>query len=127
MKGKSSIQELANALGGFVGVPVADRTQLEGIYEYSLNLHRVLVVPLNAPGPRSGGLTGNPAIPDQVCNTGNAPRGARQNQAGDLRQLAGYDPPVPKAVEDQFGLKMEPGKVLVETIIVDHAERPSAN
>ena len=31
------------------------------------------------------------------------------------------------AIEDQLGLKLEPRKITVENLIIDHAERPSAN
>jgi uncharacterized protein (TIGR03435 family) len=31
------------------------------------------------------------------------------------------------AVQEQLGLKMEPGKGSVETLVIDHAEKPSAN
>jgi uncharacterized protein (TIGR03435 family) len=36
-------------------------------------------------------------------------------------------PPLLSAVQQQLGLKMEPGKGPVEIIVVDHAERPSGN
>jgi uncharacterized protein (TIGR03435 family) len=54
------------------------------------------------------------------------PRGA-QNQAGEARDVIGYDPPVAKALEDQLGLRLEPAKVPVEAIVIDHAERPTPN
>jgi uncharacterized protein (TIGR03435 family) len=39
----------------------------------------------------------------------------------------GYDPPLPKAIEEQLGLRLESGKVPVEYLVVDHVEKPSAN
>jgi len=32
-----------------------------------------------------------------------------------------------KAIQEQLGLKLEPGRASVEILIVDHAERPSGN
>ncbi len=124
LKGKSSIESLANALTGFAGMPVIDRTSLTGIYNYSLTLNRVFTAPSgNTPPPdgRPNPLAGG------VCGGTNTPRGPRQNQSGEILEIVGYDPPVTKAVEDQLGLRMESGKIPVETIVVDHAEKPPLN
>jgi uncharacterized protein (TIGR03435 family) len=45
--------------------------------------------------------------------------------------VAEGDPPVRPsfftAIQQQLGLKLEPGKGPVETLIIDHIERPSEN
>lgn len=41
-----------------------------------------------------------------------------------LNQDLSYDPPIPTAVEDQLGLRLEPHKVPVEMLIIDNAEMP---
>jgi len=128
LKGKSSIANFANLLTESVGMPVADRTGLLGIYDIELTLNRIFVSPL-APadtGPRNA-FARAPAA--NICG-GDGPnvrlRGA-QNQAGEIRDAIGYDPPVAKALEDQLGLRLEQAKVPVETIVIDHAERPTPN
>jgi uncharacterized protein (TIGR03435 family) len=82
------------------GVPVADKTGLPGLYDITLNLTEV-VLPAAAVPPR-GSSTGGP------------------------RPIE-FDPPLPKALEEQLGLTLQPGKVSVEFIIVEHIEEPSEN
>jgi uncharacterized protein (TIGR03435 family) len=36
-------------------------------------------------------------------------------------------PPLTDALEDQLGLKLEPGKGMVRLLVVDHVELPSEN
>jgi uncharacterized protein (TIGR03435 family) len=38
-----------------------------------------------------------------------------------------FSPPIPKAVEDQLGLHLEPVKVQVQNIVIDHLELPTEN
>src|SRR5262245_56018279 len=96
LRGKSSVLALANALTDSVGMPVADRTQLAGIYNYTVSLNRVFVTPLPNVGEQRRGPEAFPPATGGVCG-GNGPRvrprGA-QNQAGDVREIIGYDPPV---------------------------------
>ena len=35
-----------------------------------------------------------------------------------------FDPPIPIAVRDQLGLRLEPQKVPVAIFVIDHAEKP---
>jgi uncharacterized protein (TIGR03435 family) len=35
--------------------------------------------------------------------------------------------PIPAAIQQQLGLKLESGKAPVEIIVIDHAEKPSVN
>jgi uncharacterized protein (TIGR03435 family) len=55
-----------------------------------------------------------------------APLGGGRGEGGS-RQPAEFDPPLPKALEDQLGLRLERAKVPFEYIIVDHIEKPSEN
>jgi uncharacterized protein (TIGR03435 family) len=42
--------------------------------------------------------------------------------------LPDFDPPLPKVLEDELGLLLEPGQKVPETfIVIDHAEKPSEN
>jgi uncharacterized protein (TIGR03435 family) len=38
-----------------------------------------------------------------------------------------YEPAVSTAVEQQLGLKLEPTKVPMEVLVIDHVEKPSGN
>ena len=38
-----------------------------------------------------------------------------------------FDPPLPKAVEEQLGLRFERAKIPVEYLVVDHVEKLSEN
>jgi uncharacterized protein (TIGR03435 family) len=79
-------------------VPVDDRTGLKGVYAISVNVARM-------PVPALGG-------------------GGGRNSVGSRTE---YDPPLPKAFEEQLGLVLTRGKVPVEYIVVDHMEEPTEN
>ena len=78
-------------------VPVDDKTGLKGVYAIRLNY--TLSV---SPGVGGGGRNGGAARVD-------------------------YEPPLPKAFEEQLGLVLTRGKVPVEYIVVEHIEMPSEN
>lgn len=92
------VQTLERALGS---APIADKTGLTGTYDirFGLDLLPPLVEP--APGVRGGG--------------------------GPQNQPPRFKTPVQKAVEDQLGLHLEPAKLPVEFIVIDHMEPPTEN
>ena len=55
-----------------------------------------------------------------------SPRFADDDVAADSAADA-QTPPVFTAVEQQLGLKLEPGTAPYDTVVIDHAEKPSAN
>lgn len=77
-----------NELGGEVGVPVIDKTNLTGAYDLTLDWN-----------------------PDDDAST----------------PASGSTPSIFTALQEQLGLKLEPGRGPVEILYVDHAERASAN
>ena len=91
---------LATVPSQLVGRPVTDRTGLTAGYTYKLEYRQETPMPGRGAGD-------NP--PD----------------AGPPDMSSG--PSVFTALQEQLGLKLEPAKVSVETIVIDHAERPSAN
>lgn len=91
---------LATVLSQLVGRPVTDGTGFTAGYTYKLEYRQETPLPGRGAGD-------NP--PD----------------AGPPDLSAG--PSVFTALQEQLGLKLEPAKVSVETIVIDRAERPSAN
>jgi bla regulator protein blaR1 len=80
-----------------VSRPVMDKTGLTGIYDFTLEW-----MPDTAPTstPDAPSSTGLPGIPAATIFT---------------------------ALQQQLGLKLEPGKSPIEVIVIDHMERPSGN
>jgi uncharacterized protein (TIGR03435 family) len=79
-------------------VPVDNNTGLKGVYAIKVDFRSTVVPGIGGGGGRSG---------------------------GDVR--IDYDPPLPKALEEQLGLVLTRGKVPVEYIVVEHIEAPSEN
>jgi uncharacterized protein (TIGR03435 family) len=108
ISGKFSMKRFSSHLGtNWTGKGwVIDKTGLQGVYDLKLLLHPVPQAPRpiqeNA-GPRGGGSA-----------TGG---GAKE-----------YDPPLPKAIEEQLGLRLEYGHdIPLEHWIIDHIEMPTEN
>jgi len=90
-------------VGDFIrSVPVDDRTGLKGLYDITINISTVETTA--AGGGAAGRNGGGAGYPPLVL-----------------------DPPLPKALEEQLGLLLTPGKVPVEHIVVEHIEMPSEN
>jgi uncharacterized protein (TIGR03435 family) len=92
----TSIAALVNLLPQFVDRPVIDRTGLSGIYDLTLKW---------APETGAPSLLGLPATPPPPA-----------------------DPDAPNiftAVQEQLGLKLEPGRGPVEVIVIDRLEKPT--
>jgi len=99
--GKTSMREFAaffRRCPQMEGRLVVDNTGLEGNYEFKLTLNWI-------PGPPP-----TPGVPIvRTCSPE-------------------YAPPLPKALEEQLGLHLEPGRIIPEEfIIIEHAEKPSEN
>jgi uncharacterized protein (TIGR03435 family) len=100
----SSMQEAADGLGRYFDRPVLDRTGLKGNYDFTLEYE---VDPTPAPPPvvdKTSGLGGSFANPWSGLSSG-----ALSNALQDV------------------GLKLESTKAPVEVLVIDHAEKPSAN
>jgi uncharacterized protein (TIGR03435 family) len=96
----ASVAALLGELLGNMGRPVQDRTGLTGRYDIVMK-------------PTQGG------------GAGDAGGGAGGGMAGPAASDPGSA--MFSAIQDQLGLKLEPGKANVETLVIDHMERPSAN
>jgi uncharacterized protein (TIGR03435 family) len=77
--------------------PVLDKTGLTGVYDFTLDF-----VPDAGPTPAPHGPDGNTMPPDPGAS-------------------------IFTALQQQLGLKLEPGRGPVETLVITHVERPSGN
>ncbi len=93
---------LAHALSREVGRSIVDKTGLTGNYEYTLEW-----TPEN----------GSPPMP------GNPPGGPPHDGGAD----DSVGPSLFTALQEQLGLKLEASKGMVDVIVVDHIDQPSAN
>lgn len=94
-----SMDDLALTLSDYTGRQVVDRTGLAGLYDFKLQF---------TPEPGFG--------PEY--------RGQRQSNAP-LPEFTG--PSIFTAVQEQLGLKLEPAKVPVEGLVIDHLKHPAEN
>jgi uncharacterized protein (TIGR03435 family) len=109
-EGQCTIQMLIPKLmGGLAGgppgpaLPIADKTGLTGTYDIKF-------------------LVEDPRFPAGAVVT----RGEGGGGGGPEGKLE-FSPPVSKSIEDQLGLHVERGRVLVEFIVIDHLELPTEN
>ena len=97
------MQMLVSSLSSQLGRPVIDRTGLKGNYDFKLEW-------TPDPGQAGGGPLG--AVPPGA----DAPPPPDPN-----------GPSIFTAVQEQLGLRLESQKGPVETLIIDHVEKPSEN
>ncbi len=96
---KMSLTQLANTLAIVEGRPVVDKTGISGTWDFHLEFtHDGTTIPVLRDA--SGTLL-DPVNPDA--------------------------PPLANALEQQLGLKLESHKEPIEVLVIDRAERPSAN
>jgi uncharacterized protein (TIGR03435 family) len=97
---KAPMSALAFTLTAFIGKTVIDKTDLKGSFTYMLDWSKYLQPPQMPPGV------------------------APPPKAFDPMSM---EPAIATALEEQLGLKLESGKGPVETLVIDHVERPSEN
>jgi uncharacterized protein (TIGR03435 family) len=94
----ASMESLTQVLSSIAGRPVQDKTGLTGRYDFSVQI-------------------GLPPPPPQGQQLAGASVGAVDSTTSSIFTV----------VQEQLGLKLEPGKGTVETLVIDHVERPSEN
>jgi uncharacterized protein (TIGR03435 family) len=99
----AGIAQFANVLSMQLGRIVLDKTELKGNYEFTLKW---------TPDEGQGGMFGGPG--------GGPPGGAAPPP-----DVSG--PSIFTALQEQLGLKLESQKGPVDTIVIEHVERPSEN
>jgi uncharacterized protein (TIGR03435 family) len=102
----ASLASLLSSMGNMavVGRPIQDKTGLTGRYDLVLKM------------PQMGGGPGD---------VGGGPGGPPGGVSGPAIEDPGSS--ITSTIQDQLGLKLESGKSNVETLVIDHIERPSAN
>jgi len=101
LAGGTTMAGLAQQLSRITGSIVEDKTGLTGQFDYELKY---------APDPGMGGRGDLPPLP------GGAPPPAASDA-----------PSIFAALQEQLGLKLESGKAPVEVLVIDSAEKPSAD
>lgn len=97
------VDRLEDVLSRITARPVLNRTGLQGIYDFTLKW---------TPEEGEGGMMGGPPGPPPP----DAPPPPDPN-----------GPPLFTAIEEQLGLKLEAQKAPMDTVVIDHVERPSEN
>jgi uncharacterized protein (TIGR03435 family) len=92
-----ALSRLAMTLQGLVQRPVIDKTNQNGFFDFRIRFSNQAI----------------PAFPDRVATDG-------------LLAAPSEHPLIP-ILQDELGLKLQPGKGLVEVLVIDHAEKPDAN
>jgi uncharacterized protein (TIGR03435 family) len=100
----ASLAMFANVLSRQLGRIVLDKTELKGNYEFTLKWT-----------PDEGQMLGGP---------GGGPAGPPRDAAPPPE---GSGPSIFTALQEQLGLKLESQKGPVDTLVIDHVERPSEN
>ena len=105
--GKAKLATLVNFLSGQMARPVVDETGLTKYYDITLDWAP------DAMGGGGRGMMANP--PDSGGSTGGAPVASAPDSSS--------GPALPAALQQQLGLKLDPRKLPVEMITVEHMEK----
>jgi uncharacterized protein (TIGR03435 family) len=106
IKGRFGMNQFARGMPGLVAAPVADKTGLPSVYDITFVFDAIA----STGGGRRGG--------------GGSPQDSTPIPSGGPPQ---YSTSIPKALEDQLGLHLEPAKVPVEFLFIDHIEKATEN
>jgi uncharacterized protein (TIGR03435 family) len=96
-----TVKEFAERLSNMLDRPVVDKTAVPGQFDFHLEFS-----------------------PDETIR-GFAGRGAADGGAG--QPAAPEGPSIVSVLQEKFGLKLTPAKAPVESLIVDHVEKPTEN
>jgi uncharacterized protein (TIGR03435 family) len=108
------MQQLADLLAAQLDRPVTDSTGLAGKYDFLLTF--------------SGGKPGDGGGAAAMMMHGGpgGPGGGGGHDGNDSDTMT--QPPLPRAIQDQLGLRLEAKKGMADLLIIDHIERaPSGN
>jgi len=94
----AKMSNLANLLSGLLNRPVEDRTALDGVYDFKMEWQT------------------DPTIDPGLQGKGDIPLAADQS-----------GPTIFTALQQTLGLRLESARQSVDAIVIDHAEKPTAN
>jgi uncharacterized protein (TIGR03435 family) len=106
-----SMFDFANSLTGFARRPVVDRTGLTEAYDLDVTFTPDFVPRGPAPPTGGAGIVGGPV---------SGPPTAAPASPTDAPTLF-------TALQEQLGLRLEPGRGAVEVVVIDRVERPTEN
>jgi uncharacterized protein (TIGR03435 family) len=123
LEGKAAtMDELASSLGSYGATgsmpPVVNSTGLAGRYDFTLHWSPLASVNLDDGGAVRYNLDGSPSAraSDSRCVLVQEAAGCSRDEAL---------PPLQMALESELGLKLEPAKMTVESLVIDHIEKPA--
>jgi uncharacterized protein (TIGR03435 family) len=109
---KATMEQVAASLDRFVNRPVIDQTGVQGTFKMTFDIPMADLLAaarasgINVPAPGGGGAFGGGAAP----------------AAGPSDPVGGSSTSILKSVE-KMGLKLEPRKAFVESLVIDHLEK----
>jgi len=112
------MDQLTKQLEGLLNRPVVDQTGLKGKYDYDLTFAPDMVTMFGGRGPMMMGP------PPGGAGGGGGGGGEAHPEIKDDNEA----PPLPVAVQEQLGLKLDSHKTMVDVLVIDHLEKvPSEN
>lgn len=111
----ASLAALTPILSYLSARPVQDKTDLVGKYDFSIQMN------FNSLGPAVDSAMAKAGSPVDVLPAPPPPPGVEGASPTD------YDASIFTVVQQQLGLRLEPAKGQVETLVIDHVERPAEN
>jgi uncharacterized protein (TIGR03435 family) len=117
-----TMRELAQRLTLMLGKPVIDKTGLPGSYDFILRFDRGETL----------GMGGQTPMAAAMARGGRGPASSNVASGDATTPVSGTDPEggptLQGAIEKQLGLKLEPKKQTLDTVVIDRAEKvPTAN
>jgi bla regulator protein BlaR1 len=114
----ASLVTLTPILSYLSGRPVEDKTGLQERYDFSIQMN------FNLLGPAIDNAMAKAGSPVDVLPAPPPPPGM---DGGSSAPPMDSETSIFSAVQEQLGLRLEPAKGQVETLVIDHVERPTQN
>ncbi len=114
-----SMATLAPVLSYLSGRPVQDKSGLAGRYDFSIQMNFNLLGPAIENATKKAGSSVDALLPP--------PPPPGLEGSSDALPSADSETSIFSVVQEQLGLRLEPDKGEVETLVIDHVERPSEN
>ena len=110
----ATIADFASRLADQLGMPVVDKTGLDGTYDFAVNF---------APEPGQGPLLNGGALPPGAGAVGGAAVAGPADAGAKLANAQFDAPPLAVAIQEQLGLKLEKKKGPLDILVIDHIDK----